>query len=307
MESPDRLSASSPLVSVIVPTYRRSGPLNRALTSLAEQTYRNIEVIVINDNVDESWTAQVQGMIDQILDSHPSLRVRHIVNQVNQGSAETRNIGIRAAAGEYITFLDDDDIYLSDKIERQLGDMLAVNADYGITDLRIYNAREKLVDVRRRTYIREEDTASLLRYHMMYHMTGTDTLMFRKAYLEKIGMFPPIDMGDEFYLMEQAILHGGVLCYSSHCRVKAYTHGEPQEGISLSESKIIGENALYDAKKKYFPQFSRADVRYIRVRHHVVIAFAQFRRKYWRSFLKHGLLAVMISPVWATRILLTRA
>ena len=293
-------------MSVIVPTYRRNRQLFRALTSLTEQTYRKIEVIVINDNGDKGWADEVQAIVDQIHVSCPLLRICHLVNRVNMGSAQTRNIGIRAASGEYITFLDDDDIYLPDKIERQLGDMISSGADYGITDLSLYNEKEELIDERRRSYIRKTDTDSLLRYHMMYHMTGTDTLMFRKSYLEKIGMFPPIDIGDEFYLMERAILGGGVLCYSNHCRVKAYVHEEQNGGISLGESKIIGENALYAAKKKNFPRFSKSDVRYIKTRHHMVISFAQFKRKYWRSFLVHGALAMLISPLSAIRIALKR-
>ena len=300
------IKGPSVLVSVIVPTYRRSKQLFRALKSLTAQTHQNMEIIVINDNEDESWTKEVQGIINRILVSCPSLRICHIINPVNMGSAETRNIGIRAASGDYITFLDDDDIYLPDKIERQLNDMISSNADYGITDLKLYNEKEKLVDERRRSYIRKTDRESLLRYHMMYHMTGTDTLMFRKSYLEKVGMFPPIDMGDEFYLVEQAILHEGVFCYSDHCLVRAYVHDEQDDGISLSERKIIGENALYAAKKKYFPRFSPADVRYIRTRHHMVIAFVQFRRKYWRSFLKHGVFAMLISPISVIRIMLRR-
>ena len=255
MESPDSLKTPSVLVSVIVPTYRRSEQLFRALTSLADQTYKNIEVIVINDNENKCWTDEVRRIIDQILVSYPSLQIHLIVNHVNKGSAETRNIGIRAASGAYITFLDDDDVYLPDKIERQLCEMLASNADYGITDLKLYNTKEKLVDERRRSYIRKKDTESLLRYHMMYHLTGTDTLMFRKPYLVKIGLFPPIDMGDEFFLMEQAILQGGIFHYSSHCCIKAYVHEEQHEGISISESKIIGENMLYTAKKNTLRSF----------------------------------------------------
>ena len=295
------------LVSVIVPTYRRKESLYRALLSLTHQTYPNIEVIVVNDNADRQWTAEVQQIIDRIQLSCPALQITHIINSSNMGSAQTRNTGIRAASGSYITFLDDDDVYLPDKVDRQLHDMIAIGADYGITDLRLYNAKEKLIDVRQRTYIQATDGESLLRYHMMYHMTGTDTLMFKKSYLETIGLFPPIDVGDEFYLIEKAILQGGVFRYSDHCHVKAYVHEEDQEGISLSERKIIGENALYQAKKKYFPRFSRQDVRYIKVRHHMVIAFAQIRRKNWKSVLKHGALALLISPVSAIRILITRS
>ena len=77
--------------------------------------------------------------------------------------------------------------------------------------------------------------------------------MFRKEYLDKIGGFPPIDVGDEFYLMKEAITGGGQFSYLKRCEVKALVHTET-EGLSSRESKIQGENALYEYKKSFFPK-----------------------------------------------------
>lgn len=299
--------SQTPLVSVIVPTYHRHEPLFLALESIARQTYRNCEAVVIDDNAEDIWNLKVTIVIDGIKTQYPDFQIIYIQNPTNQGSAETRNIGIRAAKGEYITFLDDDDIYLPEKIERQLEDIIASDADYGITDLELFGADERLIQNRKRTYIKETDKESLLRNHLMYHLTGTDTLMFRKSYLTQIGMFPPIDVGDEFYLMERAIMCGGKICYSPHCHVKAYVHKGEEEGLSSGESKIQGENAVYENKKKHFSKLTAKDIRYVKVRHHLVIAFAQYRRRYWLSFIKHGILAVLISPFDALKIVKERA
>lgn len=291
-----------PIVSVIVATYHRDEPLYTALESIAQQTYPNLDVVVVDDNADAAWNQTVAANIDRFRAQYPAISLRFICNETNQGSAETRNVGIRAAQGEYVAFLDDDDRYLPPRIEQQLADMLASGADYGLTDLELFNQYEKPIGKRIRGYIEDTDPKNLLRYHLMYHMTGTDTLMFRTDYLKRIGLFPQIDVGDEFYLMERAILEGGKLCYSPHCHVRAYVHEGEEEGLSSGDGKIEGENALYEEKKKYFGELSGRDVRFIKVRHHLVLAFARLRQKKRLSCLKHVLRAMLISPAAAVKV-----
>ena len=146
----------NPLVSVVVPTYRRNETLKKALDSLFTQDYSPIEVIVIDDNADKTWNDAVKSIVEE----YPS--VVYICNKSNFGSAKTRNIGIKASNGEYITFLDDDDLYLPQKISHQLKSMIDNHADFSLTDLNLYNENEKLVDKRVRNYIKSYDGQSLL-------------------------------------------------------------------------------------------------------------------------------------------------
>jgi glycosyltransferase involved in cell wall biosynthesis len=98
-------------VSVIIPCYRDSATLARAIDSVLAQTYPEIEVIVVNDCSPES------DRIEAVLATYP--QVRYIRNERNMGLAGTRNVGIRAADGEFIALLDADDEYLPTKIEEQ--------------------------------------------------------------------------------------------------------------------------------------------------------------------------------------------
>lgn len=291
-------------VSVVVATYKREESLINALDSLAAQTYADFEIVLVDDNGNHEWNDKVNAIVLAFKENHPSVTLRHITNNPNQGSAKTRNIGIAAATGKYVTFLDDDDVYLPQKLERQVAFMEHGDLDYSITDLMLYNEHEKLTDKRIRSYIKSTDQASLQRYHLMYHLTGTDTMMYTKAYLEKIGGFSPIDVGDEFYLMQRAIEGGGKFGYLAGCDLKAYVHTGESGGVSSGEGKIKGENQLYEYKKGFFKEINGSAKRYIKARHYAVLAFAEMRRKKHGAFLKNTFKSFFSSPVACIKILM---
>lgn len=289
------------LVSVVVATYKRDEELNRALVSLAEQSYTNMEIVLVDDNGNDAWNEKVAEIVAAFRSRFPETNLQYIVNNPNQGSAKTRNIGIEAAKGDYITFLDDDDVYLPEKIQRQVTFMEESGSDYSVTDLDLLDENDRLTDRRTRSYIEETTPKALQRYHLLHHITGTDTMMFRKDYLMQIGGFAPIDVGDEYYLMQRAIEAGGKFGYLPGSDVKAYVH-TGEGGLSSGEGKIKGENALYAYKKQYFGSISAKDRRYIRMRHYAVLAFAYLRSGKYVRCLKNCILAGLISPLGCIRM-----
>lgn len=102
----------SPAVSVITPTVDRLPLLRRALESLAAQTYEDWEAIVVVDGQSPEVAEFVAG--------HPDPRVRLVQRDVTGGTAAARNSGVAVARGRYVGFLDDDDIWLPTKVERQV-------------------------------------------------------------------------------------------------------------------------------------------------------------------------------------------
>ncbi len=293
------------LVSVVVATYRREAELEKALASLAGQRYSEFEIILVDDNGDAEWNKRVADTVSRFKADNPNFALKVIVNSPNQGSAMTRNTGISAAEGEYVTFLDDDDIYLPSKIEAQLGFMVEGGYDYSITDLSLCNGDGREIEHRTREYIKDTSCGSLLKYHLIYHMTGTDTMMFKKTYLDKIGGFAPIDVGDEFYLMQRAIEGGGSFGYLPRCDVMALVH-TGEGGLSSGEGKIQGENALHEYKKTFFHRLDRKSIRYIRMRHQAVIAFAHLRRGRYVKCLLHGACSFLHAPLSCVRLVLNR-
>jgi len=126
-------------VSVIIPTYNRSNFIDRAINSVLNQTYPNIEIIVIDDNGNETPARKI--MIEKMRKYEASPNVRYLKNNKNMGGALARNIGIQESSGQYITFLDDDDEYLPNKVEVQYTEMKKKGWEVSIMDGATYNLK----------------------------------------------------------------------------------------------------------------------------------------------------------------------
>lgn len=99
-------------VSVVIPTYNRAATLSRAIDSALEQTIDDLEVVVVDDGSTDETASVLAGYEDP--------RVRPVVHPTNQGANVARNTGIEHARGEYVAFLDSDDLWCPEKLERQL-------------------------------------------------------------------------------------------------------------------------------------------------------------------------------------------
>jgi glycosyltransferase involved in cell wall biosynthesis len=102
----------TPLVSVIIPTFNRATFVPKVVGTVQQQTYRNTEILVIDDASKDDTSSVVTAISDP--------RIRYIRHDTNKGVSAARNTGIRAASGEYIAFIDDDDEWRQDKLEKQL-------------------------------------------------------------------------------------------------------------------------------------------------------------------------------------------
>ncbi len=105
-------SKSSPVVSAIIPVYNRSRSARRAIQSVLAQTCQVYELIV----VDDGSTDDLAGSLSDIGDT----RLRIITHDNNKGAAAARNTGVAEASGQYVAFLDSDDLWLPGKLELQL-------------------------------------------------------------------------------------------------------------------------------------------------------------------------------------------
>lgn len=108
-------------VSIIIPTYNRENSLLKSVKSVLDQSYKNIEIIVVDDaSVDNS-----EKIIKKIKDK----RIKYIKLTENKGAANARNVGIKKSTGEYIAFQDSDDVFKHSKIEVQLKNLKQNKSD----------------------------------------------------------------------------------------------------------------------------------------------------------------------------------
>jgi len=282
-------------VSIIIPTYKRSDYLIRAIDSVINQTYSNIEVIVIDDN--DPYSEFRKATEIKMQKYFNNKKVKYLKNEKNLGGALTRNIGIREATGDYITFLDDDDIYLPKKINTQLNYMFENDYDLTFTDVRIHDMEDRLIDYREHNYIKNFNQEELLINHLMHHLTPTGTYMFKQESIIKIGGFDNVSVGQEFILMLKAIECGLKIGYIPVAHVIQYVHNG--ERISTGQNKLDKEIELYNFKKRYFDRLTYEQKRYIKFRHHAVMAVAAKRSGNIMTSVYNLLLTLCVSPKYS--------
>ena len=116
--------SNTPAVSVIIPTYNRAHLIGRAIKSVLSQTYKDFELIVVDD-------ASVDNP-EQVVRSFNGKRIKYIRHKKNRGLPASRNTAIKAAEGEYIALLDDDDEWLPEKLEKQVNKFQSVKDSVGV-------------------------------------------------------------------------------------------------------------------------------------------------------------------------------
>lgn len=168
-----------PQVSVIIPTYNYGHFIKEAIKSVLSQSYSDLEVIVVDDGSADG----TRNIISSIKDS----RISYIY-QVNQGLASARNSGIEIASGEYIGFLDADDIWMPNKLELQLS-RFKKRSDVGL----VYTGYEVIDDsgtyiVTRKAHKIEGDLISQLILGNIVSGSATTSLVRRKCF-EMVGLF----------------------------------------------------------------------------------------------------------------------
>lgn len=166
------------LVSVIIPAYNRASTITRAIDSVLNQTYKNFEIIIVDD-----------GSLDntkQLVESIKDKRMVYIKHPLNEGGSAARNTGIKVAKGQYIAFLDSDDEWLPEKIEKQLNLFRKLDNSFGVvyTGFYVINKNEIIKEFtpKKRMYV--------LNDLLMSNCIGTlSSVMVRVDYLNIIRGF----------------------------------------------------------------------------------------------------------------------
>lgn len=189
----------NPLVSIILPAYNAQETIEEAINSIIQQTYKNWELIVINDGS--------QDNTDSIVKSFKDPRIKYYVNDGNKKLIYTLNRGLDLAAGKYIARMDADDISLPMRLEKQVN-FLEKNPDYVILGGQITCFGKKGVIPMRVSLTDQELRQELLWHNPFAH----PTVMMRTSTIKSNSIYYSVDyMHAEDYKMWTDIARYGLL------------------------------------------------------------------------------------------------
>ncbi|TKU01411.1 glycosyltransferase family 2 protein [Citrobacter sp. wls830] len=128
---------TNPMISIIMPAYNGGEYITQAIQSVIDQTYKNWELIIIDDHsVDDSYSIAQHFTVN-----HPNIKLYQTEHK-GSGAAVARNIGIAAATGRFIAFLDCDDFWLPKKLSKQINLLLSTDAHFCYSAYAIFNAKD---------------------------------------------------------------------------------------------------------------------------------------------------------------------
>lgn len=180
LETGDKLMEEK--VSIIVPTYNAESYIGRCLEAIINQTYRNIEVIVINDCSTDNSIEIIKSYQEQLHDFH-------VVNlEENKGVSNARNIGINLASGKYIMFCDSDDWYEENAVEILINEAKNNEADFVMANQCIVKENTK-IKVNNRKYFKDKN---ITRAEIVAYMTFSSSakLIKRNLFLDNNILYP---------------------------------------------------------------------------------------------------------------------
>jgi len=176
-----RQAPNAPLVSVVTPTYNRSRLLRLAIESVLAQTYPAIEIIVVDDGSSDDTPAVAESFAGRIT----------YIRQTNQGGAAARNAGLKLARGAYINVLDDDDLMLPTKIERQV-EVLEQRPEIGLVHCGYYMVDRDGRKLEKISFLPDGRLEELIVLNPIW----SGAPLMRRECVERVGGYRPLVVED---------------------------------------------------------------------------------------------------------------
>lgn len=188
------------VISVIVPVYNAEKFLERSLTSIIKQTYKQLEIILINDGS----TDNSLEILKQFKNNDSRIKV---INQKNSGVGAARNTGLDIAKGEFISFIDADDIIENNFFESLIGNMLKFNCDVVASNIRVLagDFSFKPYEIYGNKLL--TNNIDILKSYLTFNIsTAVWGKLFRKSLIANIR-FPEINLNEDFIFQWEIIKH----------------------------------------------------------------------------------------------------
>ena len=228
---------NKPAVSVVIPTYNRAHLICESLDSIFAQTFKDYEVIVVDDGSTDN-TAEVL--------SPYMARIRYL-KQENGGVAAARNRGMLAAEGEFVAFLDSDDLWLPTKLEKQVA-LLRQRGDVQLCYTDMYLAAQPDEKPRQTLFDAVPYRGNTLLKTLLIQSTNlTPSVVFRRSILPSVGLFDTVlTCGEDYdFFLRIAAKHS--CAYVDECLVFVRDHPHRSLRAELPHVRIDYEGRRHPA------------------------------------------------------------
>ncbi len=203
-----------PLVSIIIPVYNHESYVEQALTSVWEQSYPSIEIIIIDDGSKDASCAVIERLLGQWHKSSPKERTITFIKQTNQGAHTTINRGLAMAKGEYLTILNSDDYYSSKRIEAIMDKIQQQEAKWAFTGVQGIdsNGSPLPLDHFWKVWYERNVWSSCTHLTIGFQLlqdnlaVSTGNLFFSREIYEKVGEFNPYKLAHDLDYTLRALL-----------------------------------------------------------------------------------------------------
>lgn len=229
------------LISVIIPVYNAEKYLEETLNSIYVQSYGNFEIILVDDCSKDS-SAEI---IKRHMSEHPEIVYR--LQEKNSGAAVARNTALEMARGQYVAFLDSDDIWKKSKTEQQIALMNENDAAFSFTAIEMIDDEGKLVKKKRK--VKNKVT---YRFLLRNTMIPTSSVIIDRS---KTGNFcmPDRRSGQDYATWLQ-LLRDGTVAYGINEALVAYRVGH--KSLSSNKFKSIKQVWEIQTKQEHINKFS---------------------------------------------------
>lgn len=169
------------LISVIIPTYNRMRTLERSVNSVLNQTYANLEILIIDDGSDDGTEAYVKSIEDD--------RIRYYRNERNMGPSASRNRGAKLAKGTFLAFQDSDDEWEPDKLMRLTEALDQAGGDTALVyhEMQEMDGERAIIPSREIPF--EKKSGNIFAYMLLYPLIGIPAALIKKSCFDQCGGF----------------------------------------------------------------------------------------------------------------------
>lgn len=246
------------LVSVITPVYNCEKYIERTLKSVFEQTYKNIEIVLVDDQ-SKDRSAEI---IKNYQESHPE--IVYYLQPKNMGAGQARNKALELARGQYVAFLDADDMWKPEKIEKQVKLLQEKRGGFCFAAIEMIDGDDKVIKGKRK--VREEIDYKFLLSNTMIPTSG---VMVDRTIKGDFRMH--LRRGGQDYATWLRLLRDGSLAYGIDKALVGYRI----DGESLSSNKLKSIKQIWEI------QTQDEGINKIAVGWHIVIWCWNSMKKYW--------------------------